>query len=184
MKIVVGLGNYGDKYAYTFHNMGFLTVECLADKLGLKFNKKECDALVAVGYRGGEKIILAKPWTYMNLSGVAVKQLMRKYKAQPGDLVVIFDDIDIPKASVRVRMKGSAGTHNGMRNIIAEIGTQDFARVRVGIGPRPERVPLVDYVLAEVPKAERQIFFDAFSVAADEAIKLIDGETTDGKTVQ
>jgi PTH1 family peptidyl-tRNA hydrolase len=109
---------------------------------------------------------------------------MRKYKAEPSDLVVIFDDIDIPKASVRVRMKGSAGTHNGMRNIIAEIGTQDFARVRVGIGPRPERVPLVDYVLAEVPKAERQMFFDAFSVAADEAIKLIDGETTDGKTVQ
>ena len=183
MKIVVGLGNYGDKYAYTFHNMGFLAVEALADKLNLKFNERECDALVAVGYRNGEKIVLAKPWTYMNLSGVAVKQLVNKYKITPSDLIVIFDDLDIPKASVRVRLKGSAGTHNGMRNIIEKLGSQDFARVRIGIGPKPPFVPLVDYVLADVPKAERQAFFDAFSVASDEVIKLIDGVTTTGKTV-
>ena len=174
MKIVVGLGNYGDKYAYTFHNMGFLAVECLADKLRLKFDKRECDALVAVGYRGGEKLVLAKPWTYMNLSGVAVKQLVKKYKAELEDVIVIFDDADIPKGSVRVRLKGSGGTHNGMRNIIQCLGSEEFPRVRIGIGPVPERVPIADYVLSDVPAAERQLFFDAFSAAADEAVKLID----------
>ncbi len=174
MKIVIGLGNYGDKYAYTFHNMGFLAVECLADKLRLKFDKRECDALVAVGYRGGEKLVLAKPWTYMNLSGVAVKQLVKKYKAELKDLIVIFDDADIPKGSVRVRLKGSGGTHNGMRNIIQCLGSEEFPRVRIGIGPVPERVPIADYVLSDVPAAERQLFFDAFSAAADEAVKLID----------
>ena len=124
MKIVVGLGNFGDKYAYTFHNMGYLSVELLADKLGLKFDKKECDSLVAVGYKGGEKVVLAKPLTYMNLSGVAVKQLLAKNKATPDDLIVIYDDIDLPKGTIRVRPKGSAGTHNGMRNIISEIKTE------------------------------------------------------------
>lgn len=177
MKIVVGLGNFGDRYAYTFHNMGFLAAECLADKLGLKFDRRECDALIAVGYRGGEKLVIAKPLTYMNLSGVAVKQLLAKYKVEPKDLIVMFDDVDIPKGSVRVRIKGSGGTHNGMRNIIEKIGTLDFPRVRIGIGPVPERVPIADYVLSDVPKAERQTLFDAFSAAADEAIKLIDGET-------
>ena len=177
MKIVVGLGNYGDKYAYTFHNMGFLAVEALADQLGLKFKDKECDSLVAVGYRNGEKIVLAKPLTYMNLSGVAVKQLVNKYKANVAtDLIVIYDDIDIPKGSVRVRPKGSAGTHNGMRNIISTIGTEQFARIRIGIGPVPPSVPLVDYVLADVPKSERQTLYDAFVKAGDEAIKLMDGK--------
>lgn len=175
MKVVVGLGNYGDKYAYTFHNMGFLAVEALADKLNMKFKERECDASVAVGYRGGEKIVIARPLTYMNLSGKAVKQLVRKYNLNTAtDLIVIYDDIDLPKGTVRVRPKGSAGTHNGMRNIISEIGTEQFARIRIGIGPVPESVPLVDYVLAEVPKSERETIFDAFCRAADEAIKLID----------
>ncbi len=177
MKIVVGLGNYGDKYAYTFHNMGFLAVEVLADKLGLKFKDRECDALVAIGYRGGEKLVIAKPLTYMNLSGVAIKQLVKKYKADvTTDLVVIYDDIDLPKGSIRVRAKGSAGTHNGMRNIIAEIGSENFARVRIGIGPVPQSVPLADYVLSDVPKAERQMLYDAFTLAAEEATKLIDAK--------
>ncbi len=176
MKVIVGLGNYGDKYAYTFHNMGFLALECLAEKLGIKFQKRECDALVAVGYRGGEKIVLAKPWTYMNLSGVAVKQLVNKYKIDSTDLIVLFDDVDIPKGSVRVRAKGSGGTHNGMRNIISTLGTQEFPRIRIGTGPVPENVPIVDYVLRDVPKAERKILFDAFEIAAEEAIKLIDGK--------
>ena len=150
MKIVVGLGNFGDRYAYTFHNMGFLAAECLADKLNLKFDRRECDSLIAVGYRGGEKLVIAKPLTYMNLSGVAVKQLLAKYKAEPHDLIVMFDDVDIPKGSVRVRLKGSGGTHNGMRNIIEKIATQEFPRVRIGIGPVPEHVPIADYVLSDV----------------------------------
>ena len=176
MKIVVGLGNFGDKYAYTFHNMGFLSIEVLADKLGLKFDKKECDSLVAVGYKGGEKVVLAKPLTYMNLSGVAVKQLLAKNKATPADLLVIYDDIDLPKGNIRVRPKGSAGTHNGMRNIIAEIKTEEFRRVRIGIGKPPENVPLVDYVLSDVPKAEREIMYKAFESAAEQAEKFVLGQ--------
>ena len=175
MKIVVGLGNYGDKYAYTYHNMGFLAVEALADQLGIKFKTKECDALVAVGYRNGEKIVLAKPLTFMNLSGKAVYALCQKYKANPAtDLIVIYDDIDLPKGSLRVREKGSAGTHNGMRNIIATLSTEEFARIRIGIGPVPQFVPLADYVLSEVPKLERQVLFDAFVKASEEAVKFID----------
>lgn len=176
MKIIVGLGNYGNEYAYTFHNMGFLAVECLADKLSFKFDKRECDALIAVGFIGGEKIVLAKPLTYMNLSGKAVKQLLKKHGATAAELCVIFDDVDIPKGSVRVRAKGSAGTHNGMRNIIAEIGTTEFARIRVGIGPVPERVPIADYVLSTVPKAERAALAETLELAADEAIKFIEGK--------
>ena len=173
MKIVVGLGNFGDKYAYNFHNMGFLAAECLADRLGWKFDRRECDSSVAVGYVGGEKAVIARPTTFMNLSGVAVKQLLAKYKADFGDLVVIYDDIDIPKGTIRVRAKGSAGTHNGMRNIIAELKTEDFKRIRIGIGKPPEFVPLADYVLSDVPKSERPIIASAIEAAADEAEKFI-----------
>lgn len=177
MKIVVGLGNFGDRYAYTFHNMGFLAVECLCDRLGWKFDKKECDSLVAIGFVKGEKIVIAKPLTYMNLSGKAVKQLLAKNKATENDLVVIYDDIDLPKGALRVREKGSAGTHNGMRNIIAEIGTENFRRVRIGTGRPPENVPLADYVLSDVPKAERPLIAKAIEGAADEAEKFIGSKT-------
>lgn len=173
MKIVVGLGNYGDAYAYTFHNMGFLAVDCLSDRLGIKLKNRECDALTGVGSAGGEKLILAKPLTYMNLSGKAVKQLMARYKCTSRDVIVIFDDIDIPRGSVRVRQNGSGGTHNGMRNIIAQIGTEDFPRVRIGIGRPPQNVPLADYVLSDVPKAEREELAAAIEGACSEVEKLL-----------
>lgn len=173
MKIVVGLGNFGDKYAYTYHNMGFLAAECLADRLGWKFDKRECDASVAEGFVKGEKIIIARPVTFMNLSGTAVKQLMAKYKAGENDIAVIYDDIDLPKGALRVRPKGSAGTHNGMRNIIAEIKTENFRRIRIGIGKPPEFVPLADYVLSDVPKTERPLMARTIESAADEAEKFI-----------
>lgn len=173
MKIIVGLGNYGDKYAYTYHNMGFLAVERLADVLGFKFDKKECDSLVAIGFVKGEKVVIAKPLTYMNLSGVAVKQLLAKNKATPNDLAVIYDDIDLPKGALRCRPKGSAGTHNGMRNIISEIKTEEFMRIRIGTGRPLENVPLADYVLSDVPKADREIMYNAFCAAADKAAEFI-----------
>lgn len=173
MKIVVGLGNYGDKYAYTFHNMGFLAVECLSDRLGIKLKNRECSALTGVGSYKGEKLVIAQPLTYMNLSGKAVKELLGKYKATSRDLIVLFDDIDIPRATVRVRQSGSGGTHNGMRNIISSIGTEDFPRVRIGIGRPPENMPLVDYVLCDVPKSEREELAAAIEKACDEVEKLL-----------
>lgn len=173
MKIVVGLGNCEAKYAHTHHNMGFLVVECLASKLNIKFKTKECDSLTAKTYIKGEPVILAEPQTYMNLSGVAVKQLLAKYKCQPSDLIVAYDDIDLPRFALRVRSKGSAGTHNGMRNIIEKIGTENFPRVRVGIGRPPENVPLVDFVLAEVPQKDREQMSKTIESAADEITKMI-----------
>ena len=173
MKIVVGLGNYGDKYAYTFHNMGFLTVECLADKLGLKFNKKECDALIAVGYRGGEKIILAKPWTYMNLSGVAVAEAANFYKIPPENILVLCDDISFDAGVVRIRRRGSHGGHNGLRNIAAMIGSEEYPRIKLGVGkkPRPD-YDLVDWVLGKMPPADREALA-ARAEDADAAVALI-----------
>lgn len=175
MKIVFGLGNFGDKYAYTYHNMGFLTAECLADRLSLKFKKRECDGLIAEGNLGGEKLLIVKPLTYMNLSGLCVKQVVNKHKADMRDVIAVFDDIDIPRLSVRVRMNGSGGTHNGMRNIVDVMKSEDFPRVRLGIGRPPEHVPLGDYVLSEVPKSDRQDFADMIERAADEVLKLIRG---------
>lgn len=173
MKLVVGLGNYGDRYAYTYHNLGFLAAECFADRLGLKFKKRECDAEIAVGAWQGDRLVIARPLTYMNLSGVAVKQLLKKYDCKPQDMVVVFDDIDIARGTVRVRQSGSGGTHNGMRNIIATIGTEDFPRVRIGVGRPPEFVPLADFVLSDIPRDDRPLFHDAIEHAVDEVEKLL-----------
>ena len=119
MKIIVGLGNPEEKYLKTFHNMGYIAVGDVADELGVKFKKKECEAFTAEANVGGEKVIIARPVTYMKNSGRAVKQLLAKYKATARDLVVIYDDYDIPKGALRIRPNGSAGTHNGMRSVIA-----------------------------------------------------------------
>ena len=172
MKIFVGLGNPGDKYEYTYHNVGWLTLDVLADRLGIKLNTRECSCLTGVKSVGGEKIVLAKPLTYMNLSGDGVKQLLGRYKAQPSDLVVVYDDIDIEKGTFRFRERGSAGTHNGMRDIIAKIGTGEFRRVRVGTGPVPENIPLVSYVLMTIPDGERRLVADGEKAAADKLEEL------------
>ncbi len=174
MKIIAGLGNFGDKYAYTYHNLGFLAVERLADILGTEFTKTQCKALTASGFYKGEKILLAKPLTFMNLSGVAVRELLHFYKASAEDLLVFSDDIDLPEGVIRYREKGSGGTHNGLRNIVAELGSTDFARIRIGMGKPPEYMSLVDYVLSEIPHAKRQLFYDAFCNAAERAKQWLD----------
>lgn len=173
MKIVVGLGNPGDAYAYTYHNVGWLTLDVLADRLNMRLTTKECDSLTAVKSVGGEKIVLAKPLTFMNLSGTAVRQLLGRYKATAGDLIVVYDDIDIEKGTFRYRAKGSAGTHNGMRDIIAKLSTEDFERVRVGTGPVPDMIPLVSYVLQTIPDAERPLVADGVKGAADKVAALL-----------
>ncbi len=173
MKIVVGLGNPGDKYAYTYHNVGWLTVDLLAERLGMKISTKECASLTGLKSVGGEKIILAKPLTFMNLSGDAVKQLLGRYGASPSELIVVYDDIDIEKGTYRFRERGSAGTHNGMRDIIAKIGTENFRRVRVGTGPVPENVPLISYVLMNMTDDDRRLIADGAKSAADKLEAII-----------
>ncbi len=176
MKLIVGLGNDGEKYDGTFHNMGFMAIDALASRLGARFDKRECESSVATIYRGGEKVVLAKPLTFMNLSGVAVKQLTRKYGVKPSELLVIYDDLDIPACAIRMRLSGSAGTHNGMRNIIAELGCENFPRLRIGIGGKPSEVPLVNYVLSRVPSSLKDGYAAAFEKAADLAVEFLDGK--------
>lgn len=179
MFIIVGLGNPEEKYLKTFHNMGYISVGDVAALLNVKFRKKECESYVAEGYFGGEKIILARPLTYMNCSGRAVKQLLAKYKCPPSRLAVIYDDYDLPKGKVRIRPCGSAGTHNGMRSVIAEIGTQDFARVRIGIRDEEVNIPLIDYVLSEVRKDDYELFISASKRAAEAALEIAKGSPID-----
>lgn len=179
MFIVVGLGNPEEKYLKTFHNMGYIAVGDIADKLGVKFKKKECEAFIAEANVKGEKVILARPVTYMNASGRAVKQLLAKYKTDESRLIVIYDDYDIPKGSVRIRPYGSAGTHNGMRSVIAEIGTQNFTRIRIGIRDPEINVPIINYVLSEVRKEDYELFISASGRAADAAISIINGDSVE-----
>ena len=172
MKIIVGLGNPEEKYRRTYHNLGFVAAEDAAIELGLSFKHKKCRALVAEGFFKGEKIVVAKPQTYMNLSGESVKELLAYYKAGTEDLIVLYDDYDLPKGALRIRKGGSAGTHNGMRDIIAKIGTGEFRRVRVGTGPVPENIPLVSYVLMTIPDGERRLVADGVKAAADKLEEL------------
>ena len=172
MKIIVGLGNPEEKYAKTFHNMGWIAAGDVAAKLDVKFKKKECEAYVAAARVNGADVIVARPVTYMNNSGRAVKQLLAKYKASAADLIVIYDDYDIPKGNIRIRPSGSAGTHNGMRSVIAEIGTSAFARIRIGIRDAEVNIPIMNYVLSEVKREDYNLFIAACGKAADAALEI------------
>lgn len=179
MFLIVGLGNPEEKYFKTFHNLGYLAAGDVAEILGVKFKKKECEAVVAEGYLNGEKVIIARPVTYMNASGRAVKQLMKKYKVGPHELIVIYDDYDLPKGRVRIRPSGSAGTHNGMRSVIAETGISDFPRIRIGIRDEKVDIPIINYVLAEIRKEDYDLFAEASKRAANAAVAIASGENFD-----
>lgn len=179
MKIIVGLGNPEEKYLKTFHNMGWIAAGDVAEKLGVKFRKKECEAFVAEANVGGEKVIIARPVTYMNNSGRAVKQLLAKYRAGMEDLVVIYDDYDIPKGSLRIRASGSAGTHNGMRSVIAETGSSEFTRIRIGIRDAEVNIPIINYVLSEVRREDYELFISVCGRAAEAAVSLARGESVE-----
>ena len=184
MYIIVGLGNPGDKYAHTHHNAGFDTVTLLADRMGVSLNKGKCKATLGEGRVGNERVVLALPQTFMNLSGESVVELMNWYKVDMDHLVVVYDDIDLEPGRVRFRAKGSAGTHNGMRNIVYLTGSQAFPRVRVGIG-KPEHAgqELAAHVLGKYPPEQRQLMFDAFTRAAD-AIRTVIADGVDKAMAQ
>lgn len=134
MKIIVGLGNPGNEYAKTRHNVGFMLVDALAEHLNINLWKDKFNAQIAEGRIGTEKILLVKPQTYMNNSGEAVGPLMRWYKVTPEDIIVAHDDMDIPAGTIRIRKKGSSGGHNGIKSLIAHLGSENFPRVRLGVG--------------------------------------------------
>ncbi len=155
MKMIVGLGNPGQQYAKTRHNVGFMAVDKLAQDLKAVVNKTKFKALIGEGYIGQEKVILIKPQTYMNLSGEAVGSLVRWYKLNPSDVVVVYDDMDLPLGKLRIRPKGGPGGHNGMKSIIAHLGTAEFPRIRIGIG-RAEH-DSVNYVLGNFAEQELDV---------------------------
>ena len=168
MLIVVGLGNPGREYARTRHNVGFDVLDVLSEKTGIQLTKSAMHGLIGEGFVRGEKLVLVKPQTYMNLSGQCVTELVSWYKQPMDRLLVVYDDIDLPLGKLRLRGSGSAGTHNGMRSIIGLLGAQDFPRLRVGVGSKPEGWELADWVLSHYQTAEeRQTQFDAFLQAAD-----------------
>ncbi len=138
MKLIVGLGNIGREYDETRHNAGFMTVDRFAEKHAFEFNKQKFDAMIADGIINGEKVILAKPTTYMNESGRSVRQIVDFYKLDPEDVLIVHDDMDLATGRLRLRQKGSAGGHNGIKSIIAHLGTEKFKRLRIGIDQRTE----------------------------------------------
>ncbi|MBR1471804.1 MAG: aminoacyl-tRNA hydrolase [Lachnospiraceae bacterium] len=177
MYIIAGLGNPGRKYAGTRHNMGFAVIERLAERHGIAAAEEKLKAVYGKGVIAGEKVILAQPQTFMNLSGESVRALTDYFKADPAsELIVIYDDISLPPGQLRVRPKGSAGGHNGIKNIIQMLGTENFARVRVGIGEKPKGWDLADYVLGHPDAADAKLLEEAFDRAAD-AVEMI---LTDG----
>ena len=154
MRLIVGLGNPGAKFAGTRHNVGFSVIDELAEKYNISMDIKKHKAICGQGRIEGEKVILVMPQTFMNLSGESVRMVMDYYKCTADDLIVIYDDIYLAVGRLRIREKGSAGGHNGMKNIISQIGSQEFARIRVGVGEKPARMDLADYVLSRFDRDE------------------------------
>lgn len=156
MKLIVGLGNIGEEYAKTNHNAGFMVLDELANRCGFSFKKRGCDSDYAEHNTGTEKFIIAKPRTYMNESGKAVKSLMKKFHIDIEDVVIILDDIDTNPGHIRIRKSGSAGSHNGLKSVIAETGTTEFKRLRLGIGKQNEHQDLANFVLSRMKMTDEQ----------------------------
>lgn len=178
MKIIAGLGNYGSEYDKTRHNVGFDTLDELAKRHGISVTGFERHALVGKGVINGVKVLLMKPQTYMNLSGVAIRAAADYYDCNTEDIIVISDDTALDCGRIRVRPKGSAGGHNGLKNIINELGTNEFTRVRIGVGEKPPEWDMVDWVLGRFPSELRPEADEGIKKAADAAEALLT-ETTE-----
>lgn len=176
MKIIVGLGNPEGKYNNTYHNVGFSVVDMFATKKGLKFSKNKCRALIAVG----DGYILAKPQTYMNNSGDSVYELKKYFKVSLSDILIVLDDIDLPKGKIRFRLSGSAGTHNGLRDIVSKVGSTP--RLKIGIS-RDESMSLADYVLSSIDSKSKELLSASYVTATDLIEKFINGELCQDLTI-
>ena len=174
MHIIIGLGNPGQEYHRTRHNVGFDVIDVLSEKLNITLSKNAMHCLIGEGFVGGEKVILVKPQTYMNLSGQCVTELVSWYKAPMENVMVIFDDIDLPLGKLRLRKDGSAGTHNGMRSIVGLLGYENFPRLRVGVGQKREGYELADWVLGHYIGEEQETADKAFAAAADAIVDYIE----------
>lgn len=180
MFIIAGLGNPDRQYEGTRHNVGFDVIDRLSDKYNIPVDTRKHRALVGKGVVEGQKVILAKPQTYMNLSGESIRSLVDYYKIdEEHELIVIYDDINLGVGQLRIREKGSAGGHNGIKNIIANLGTQVFPRIRVGVGEKPDRYDLADYVLGHFSKAEKELMDEGYDHAVRAAGMILSGRIGD-----
>ena len=173
MILIAGLGYPGKEYENTRHNAGFLVLDTLAQKLGADLSERKHRALCGKAVIGGQKVILLKPQTYMNSSGESIRAAADYYKVPPEDILVVYDDISLAPGQLRIRAKGSAGGHNGIKSIIAHLGTQEFPRVKVGIGEKPPRMDLADYVLGHFSSGEKKIMEEAAKEAADAICEIV-----------
>lgn len=178
MFIIAGLGNPGKRYENTRHNVGFDAIDELVDRYRIPGSGVSHKAMVGKGIMEGQKVLLAKPLTYMNLSGEAIRGLVDYYKIDPeAELLVIYDDISLEPGNIRIRKKGSAGGHNGIKSIIAQLGTQNFQRIRIGVGEKPKNWDLADYVLGTFGKEDRPLVEEAIGNAAEAAAMIVQGKT-------
>jgi len=178
MKLIVGLGNPGPEYDRTRHNMGFKVIDKLSAKYSIEVNHSKFKGMYGTGLINGEKIILFKPYTYMNLSGEAVEQIAAFYKVDLEDLIVIYDDIDIAPGLIRIRKSGSAGSHNGMKSVTQMMGSTAFPRVRVGTGKPDNKDHLIEYVIGAIDEDEKPLLEEGIQKAAD-AVSMIIEENID-----
>ena len=172
MYVIAGLGNPGKKYEHTRHNMGFLVLDALASRLGVRVSKIKHKALIGEGNIAGEKVLLVKPQTYMNLSGESLREVMSYYKVPIENLIVIYDDLDLEVGTLRIRKKGSAGSHNGMKSVIYQLQDDSFPRVRVGIGD-DNGVDRKDYVTGNVSKEDAEVLAKTIETAADAVTSMV-----------
>jgi PTH1 family peptidyl-tRNA hydrolase len=173
VKLIVGLGNPGIEYQFTPHNLGFLTIDCLANECGVEVRNRNCRALTARATIGEQQVLLAKPETYMNLSGISVRELVDKYEVDPAkDLIVIHDELDLPLGTIRIKQRGSSAGHNGMESVIGALRTQEFLRIRLGITPERKVQDTVAYVLTPFRKAQLKVVDEMMDTAV-EAVKVI-----------
>ena len=178
MYIIVGLGNPESKYNGTRHNIGFSAITALADANNISLDMKKHKALCGKGVIAGQKVLLAEPLTYMNLSGESVRELVDYYKVDPTDeLIIIYDDINLAPGKLRIREKGSAGGHNGIKNILAHLGSQDFPRIRIGVGEKPKGWDLADYVLGRFAKEEEPVIREALEKVVQACEVMITEDT-------
>ena len=177
MFVIVGLGNPTAQYEGTRHNAGFDVIDVLAEKYNISVDARKCRAFCGKGVIAGQKVLLVKPQTYMNLSGESVGGIVNYYKIDPeSDLLVIYDDISLDVGQLRIRKKGSAGGHNGIKNIIAYLDTTVFPRIKVGVGEKPKNYDLADYVLGHFSKQERELMEEGYEHASDAVEQIVQGE--------
>ena len=175
MKLIVGLGNPGKEYENTRHNSGFCVMDAIAKECNVEINQKKFKALVAQTRIGKESVLLMKPQTYMNLSGEALIQAVNFYHIDIKDILVIYDDLDLPVGKIRLREKGSAGGHNGIKNIIANLGSSVFPRIKVGVGEKPKGYDLADYVLGKFSKEDRVLMEEGYDLACEASALIMQG---------